>query len=110
MPAKVPIATVLRFGVFELDLEAGELRKAGARLKLQKQPLQILAILLRHAGEVVTRDELRSEIWPADTFVVFDTSLNPSINNLADALGDTPGSRRFMKPSLVVDIGSLRRL
>src|SRR5581483_4225887 len=97
MPAKVPIATVLRFGVFELDLEAGELRKAGARLKLQKQPLQILAVLLRHAGEVVTRDELRSEIWPADTFVDFDNSLNTSINKLRDALGDTSSSPRFIE-------------
>ena len=94
---KAELPTVLRFGLFELDLEAGELRKAGARLRLQKQPFQILQVLLQHPGEVVTRDELRNEIWSADTFVDFDNSLNTSINKLRDVLGDTSISPRFIE-------------
>ena len=97
MLANAPLATVLRFGVFELDPQAGELRKSGIRLKLQKQPLQILTILLQHPDEIVTREELRSQIWSADTFVDFDNSLNTSINKLRDALGDTSGSPRFIE-------------
>ena len=65
----------LRFGNFELDLRAGELRRAGVKLKLSGQPFQLLTILLEHAGEVVTREELREQLWP-DTFVDFDHSLN----------------------------------
>lgn len=97
MLANAPLATILRFGVFELDLEAAELRKSGVRLKLQKQPFQILKILVRRPGEIVTRDELRSEIWSADTFVDFDNSLNTSINKLRDVLGDTSGNPRFIE-------------
>ena len=89
--------TVLHFGIFELDLESGELRKAGVRLKLQKQPFLVLKILLQHPGEIVTREELCSEIWPADTFVDFDKSLNTAINKLRDALGDTSGSPRYIE-------------
>jgi DNA-binding winged helix-turn-helix (wHTH) protein/tetratricopeptide (TPR) repeat protein len=91
------LPTVLRFGVFELDLVAGELRKAGARLRLQKQPFQILRVLVQRQDEIVTRDELRSEIWSADTFVDFDNSLNTSINKLRDVLGDTSSSPRFIE-------------
>ncbi len=94
---KSPLPTVLRFGVFELDLEAGELRKSGARLRLQKQPFQILRALVRRPDEIVTRDELRSEIWSADTFVDFDNSLNTSINKLRDVLGDTSSNPRFIE-------------
>ncbi len=94
---KSAVPTVLRFGVFELDLEAGELRKAGARLRLQKQPFEILRVLVQRPAEIVTRDELRTEIWSADTFVDFDNSLNTSINKLRDVLGDTSSSPRFIE-------------
>ncbi len=94
---KAALPTVLRFGVFELDLEAGELRKAGARLRVQKQPLEILRLLVQRPGEIVSREELRAEIWSADTFVDFDNSLNTSINKLRDVLGDTSSSPRFIE-------------
>lgn len=88
---------VFRFGTFEVDLRAGELRKQGVRIKLQDQPFQILSILLQNPGEVVTRDELRSQIWTADTFVDFDNSLNTSINKLREALGDSAERPRFIE-------------
>lgn len=71
-----------RFGLFELDLSAGELRKNGAKLRLQEQPFQVLAFLLERAGDVVTREELRQKLWPADTFVDFDHSLNTAVNKI----------------------------
>jgi DNA-binding winged helix-turn-helix (wHTH) protein len=80
-------AAILRFGAFELDLRAGELRKKGVRIKLQEQPLHVLTVLLQRPGGVVTREDLRSEVWPADTFVDFDNSLNTAINKLREALG-----------------------
>src|ERR1700758_3953791 len=83
---------VFRFGTFEVDVRARELRKQGVRIKLQEQPLRVLTILLQRAGEVVTREELRSQNWPADTFVDFDNSLNTSINKLREALGDSADS------------------
>jgi len=67
---------MVQFGVFEVDLRAGELRRNGSRVRLQEQPFQILALLLERPGEVVTRDQLRTRLWPADTFVDFDHSLN----------------------------------
>ena len=67
---------VLRFGLFEVDLRAGELRKQGARVKLQERPFHILAILLEHPADVVLREDLRRRLWPDDTFVDFDHSLN----------------------------------
>jgi DNA-binding response OmpR family regulator len=70
----------LRFGSFEVDVRAGELHKQGRRIKLPDQPFQVLTVLLAHPGEVVTREELRSQIWPQDTFVDFDNSLNTAIN------------------------------
>jgi eukaryotic-like serine/threonine-protein kinase len=88
---------VFRFGTFEVDVRAGELRKQGVRLKLQEQPLRVLTILLQRPGEVVTREELRSQNWPADTFVDFDNSLNTSINKLREALGDSAESPRFIE-------------
>jgi TolB-like protein/DNA-binding winged helix-turn-helix (wHTH) protein/Flp pilus assembly protein TadD len=87
----------LRFGVFELDLRAGELRKHGLRVRLQEQPFQVLAALLEHPGEVVTRDELQKKLWPADTFVDFDHGLNKTINKIREALGDSAGSPRFVE-------------
>ena len=70
----------LCFGVFELDLRAGELRKRGLRIRLQQQPFQVLALLLERAGQVVGREELQKALWPADTFVDFDHGLNKAIN------------------------------
>ena len=90
-------ARLLRFSVFEVDLAAGELRKNGARIRLQEQPFQVLATLLEHAGQVVTRDDLRQKIWPADTFVDFDHSLNTAINKIREALGDSASSPRFVE-------------
>src|SRR5277367_1744466 len=87
----------LRFGVFEIDLRAGELRKHGLRVRLQEQPFQVLAMLLEHAGEVVTRDELQKKLWPADTFVDFDHGLNKAINKIRDALSDSAESPRFVE-------------
>src|SRR5258708_5981221 len=87
----------LRFGVFELDLPGGQLRKHGLRVRLQEQPFQILAMLLEHHGEVVTRDELQKKLWPADTFVDFDHGLNKAINKIREALGDSAASPRFVE-------------
>jgi len=87
----------LRFGVFDLDLRAGELRKHGLRVRLQEQPFQVLAMLLEHPGEVVTREEVQKRIWPADTFVDFDHGLNKAINKIREALGDSAQSPRFVE-------------
>jgi TolB-like protein/DNA-binding winged helix-turn-helix (wHTH) protein/Flp pilus assembly protein TadD len=87
----------LRFGIFELDLRAGELRKQGVRVRLQEQPFQVLAMLLEHPGEVVTREELQKKLWPSDTFVDFDHGLNKAINKLREALGDSATSPRFVE-------------
>ena len=97
MPLETRSPVIVRFGTFELDVRAGELRKQGMRIKLQEQPFHILTILLQRSGEVVTREELRSQIWPADTFVDFDNSLNTSINKLREALGDSADSPRFIE-------------
>jgi len=87
----------LRFGVFEMDLRTGELRKHGMQVRLQKQPFQVLSMLLEHAGEVVTREELQKNLWPADTFVDFDHGLNKTINKIREALGDSAESPRFVE-------------
>lgn len=86
-----------RFGIYEADVRSGELRKNGSKLKIQEQPFQVLAMLLEKTGEVVTRDELRQRLWPADTFVDFDHSLNTAINKLRDALGDSAANPRFIE-------------
>src|SRR5919109_2644428 len=86
-----------RFGVFEADFATGELRKSGTRLRLQEQPFQVLQALLEAAGDIVTRDELRQRLWPSDTFVDFDHSLNTAINKVRDALGDSAASPRFVE-------------
>jgi Tol biopolymer transport system component/DNA-binding winged helix-turn-helix (wHTH) protein len=88
---------IVRFSIFELDLRAGELRKHGIRIKLQDQPLQILALLLEKHGELVTRDELRERLWKADTFVDFDHSLNSAVKKLRQALNDDPDTPRFIE-------------
>jgi cholera toxin transcriptional activator len=88
---------VARFGVFEIDLSAGELRKNGVKQRLQGQPFQVLTVLLERAGEVVTREELQQKLWPSDTFVDFDHSLNTAINKVREALGDSASSPRFVE-------------
>lgn len=87
----------LRFGVFEADLRAGELRKHGLRIKLQEQPFKILVLLLRRPGELVTREELRQELWPAHTFVDFDRGLNKAMTKLRTALGDSAECPRYIE-------------
>src|SRR5215471_7327225 len=94
-PARSP--RVIRFGLFEADLAAGELRKNGLQVKLQDRPFEILAILLEHPGEVVSREELRRRLWPADTFVDFDHSLNAAVKRLRDALRDSADNPRFIE-------------
>jgi DNA-binding winged helix-turn-helix (wHTH) protein len=86
-----------RFGLFELDLSTGELRKNGARLRIQEQPFQVLAFLLERAGDVVTREELRQKLWAADTFVDFDHSLNTAVNKIREILGDSATSPRYIE-------------
>ncbi len=88
---------LVRFGVFELNLRAGELRKSGYRLKLQEQPFQVLAALLESPGDVVTRDELRRRLWPNATFVDFDLGLNTAVKKLRQALGDSASNPRFVE-------------
>ena len=97
MPPSSDEEKLLRFGVFQLDPAAGELRKSGARIRLQEQPFQVLAVLLENAGRVVTREDLRQKIWPADTFVDFDHSLNTAVNKIREALGDSASSPRFVE-------------
>jgi len=86
-----------RFGIFELDLQSGELRRNGSKVKIQEQSLQVLALLLAHAGEPVTRHELRNQLWPADTFVDFDHSINAAIKRLREALSDESENPRFIE-------------
>src|ERR1700746_2376554 len=88
---------ILRFGVFEVDVRAGELRKQATRIKLQDQPFHVLTVLLQRPGEIVTREELRNQNWPPDTFVDFDNSLNTAINKLREALGDSADNPRFIE-------------
>ncbi|MFZ0317518.1 MAG: winged helix-turn-helix domain-containing protein [Candidatus Sulfotelmatobacter sp.] len=95
--AQKNVAIIARFGVFELDLASGELRKNGAKLRLQEQPFQVLALLLERAGNVVTREEIRQKLWPADTFVDFDHSLNTAVNKLRETLGDSASSPRYIE-------------
>ena len=93
----VPQTRKMRFGPYEVDLRSGEVYKHGIRLKLQDQPFLVLALLLEHAGEVVTRDELRQKLWPADTFVDFDTGLNSAIKKLRDVLSDSADEPRYIE-------------
>ena len=97
MPSASPLADLVRFGVFDLDRRSGELRKAGVRIGLQEQGLQVLTMLLEHPGELVTRDQLRQRLWPTGTFGDFDHGLNAIINRLRDTLGDSADSPRFIE-------------
>src|ERR1700752_2038572 len=95
-PSSTP-RDVVRFPVFELDLTSGELRKAGVRIGLQEQPLQVLTLLLERPGDLVTREQLRQRLWPGGTFVDFDHGLNAVINRLRDTLGDSAETPRFIE-------------
>jgi len=87
----------VRFGVFDLDLRTGELRKRGTKVKLQEQPLQVLQVLLENTGEVVSREKLQQSIWPVDTFVDFEHGLNNAIRRLREALGDSAETPRYIE-------------
>jgi TolB-like protein/DNA-binding winged helix-turn-helix (wHTH) protein/tetratricopeptide (TPR) repeat protein len=89
MPTLPNVRSVVHFGAFDADLSSGELHKHGHKVKLQEQPFQVLVMLLERPGTVITREELRARLWPADTFVDFDTGLNSAIKKLRDALGDS---------------------
>jgi DNA-binding winged helix-turn-helix (wHTH) protein len=90
-------ANIIRFGIFEANLDTGELRRNGAKVKLQEQPFQLLALLLAKPGEIVPREELRSQLWSEDTFVDFDHGLNAAVRRLRDALGDSADNPRFVE-------------
>src|ERR1700751_1331806 len=87
----------LRVGVFAVDRKTRELRRNGVKVRLQDQPLQILLTLLERPGEVVTREELRGRLWPDDTFVDFEHSINTAVRRLRDALGDSAENPRFVE-------------
>lgn len=91
------IGTRYKFGLYEVNLQSGELFRNGQKLRLQEQPFQVLVAMLERPTEVVTREELRQRLWPSDTFVDFDHSLNTAINKLRDALGDGAGNPRFIE-------------
>src|SRR6516225_3292224 len=88
---------VVRFGVFELDLDSRELRKSGVKVKLQEQPFLILAVLLERPGTIVSREELHKKLWPEHTFVDFDLSLNSAVKKLRQALNDDSDNPRFVE-------------
>ena len=88
---------IVRFDVFEIDLQAGELRKEGRKVKVQEQPFRVLSLLLQRPGQVVTREELREQLWPADTFVDFDHGLNSAVARLREALRDSADKPRFIE-------------
>src|SRR6267142_6486110 len=88
---------VVRFAVFEVDLQAGEVRKAGLRQKLAGQPFQVLQVLLEHPHEIVTREELRQHIWPGNTFVDYELAVKKAINRLREVLGDSVESPHFIE-------------
>src|ERR1700733_1321377 len=92
-----PSRSPLRFGIFEVDLQSGELRRQGVKVKLQDQPFQVLVMLLERQGEIVTREELQKELWTADTFVDFERGLNRAINKLREALADDADRPRFIE-------------
>jgi TolB-like protein/DNA-binding winged helix-turn-helix (wHTH) protein/Tfp pilus assembly protein PilF len=97
MAPTTPSIETVRFGLFELDVRAGELRKRGLRVPLQGLPIQLLTILLENSGQVVTREDLRTRLWPADTFVDFDHSVHNAIARLREALGEDASNPRFIE-------------
>jgi TolB-like protein/DNA-binding winged helix-turn-helix (wHTH) protein/Flp pilus assembly protein TadD len=97
MQAPSPLTDIVHFGIFQLNLKARELHKAGVKVKLQDQPFRVLALLVDRAGQVVTREEFRQKVWPTDVFVGFDQGLNNAIKKVRDALGDSADSPRFIE-------------
>lgn len=97
MSAPGPFPRILRFGVYQCDLRSRELHKSGLRIKISDQPFKVLAVLLDHPGEVVTRQELREKLWPAETFVGFEDSLNTAVNKLRAALDDQAENPTFIE-------------
>src|SRR5215831_13746266 len=92
-----PSVSAVFFGPFKLDLRAGELHKNGRRIRLQEQPFQILKMLVERSGEVVTREEIRQQLWPNDTIVEFDHSISTAIGKLRLALGDSPDKPLYVE-------------
>jgi DNA-binding winged helix-turn-helix (wHTH) protein len=92
-----PPHSVVRFGTYQVSLQSGEVRKAGLRIRVQQQPMKLLEILLEHPGEVVTREELRSRVWPNESFGDFDQALNIAIGKLRTALEDSAENPRFIE-------------
>src|SRR5271156_115112 len=88
---------VVRFGTFEVSLHSGELRKAGVRIRVQQQPLKLLEVLLERPGEVIAREELRSRVWPNESFGDFDQAVNIAIAKLRSALGDSADNPRYIE-------------
>ncbi len=96
-PRQIDARRIVHFGAFEADLHAGELRKYGIRIKVNDQPFRVLELLLKRPGGLVTREELKQHLWPGDTYVDFDRSLNAAVKNLRGALGDSPRNPRFIE-------------
>ena len=97
MPHASPAARIARFGVFEANLGAGELRKSGARINLQEQPFQLLVLLLERAPDVISREEIIKKLWGPDVFVDFDKSLNTAVNKVREALGDSATNPKYVE-------------
>ena len=95
MDASTPRKKRARFGLYEADLQQRVLTKSGLRVRLQDQPFQVLALLLEHPGEIVTRDEIRLSLWSSDTYVEFDDGLNTAMKKLRTALGDAADNPRL---------------
>ncbi|MGA2631408.1 MAG: winged helix-turn-helix domain-containing protein, partial [Terriglobia bacterium] len=97
MPDPTTLPHLVRFGIYEVNLRAGELRRDGAKIKLQEQPFKVLAMLLERPGEIVTREELEKALWSTDTFVDFEHGLNKAINKIREALDDSADNPRFVE-------------
>ena len=97
MPASISPPRIIRFGEFEVDLQAGRLTKQGVKVRLREQVFQVLSMLLEHAGQVVTREELRTRLWPGDVFVDFELNLNTIVARLREALGDSAEHPRYIE-------------
>src|ERR1700729_3172020 len=89
--------SVVRFGTYEVSLQSGEVRKSGLRIRVQQQPMKLLEVLLEHPGEVITREELRSRVWPNESFGDFDQAVNIAIAKLRSALGDSAENPRYIE-------------
>src|SRR5262245_46458144 len=97
MSSPTPAISSIKFGPFELDLRSGDLKRNGQRERLQGQPAQLLVVLVSRRGELVTREELRAQLWPEDTFVDFDHGLNNAVNRIREVLGDSAASPRYIE-------------